>query len=259
MNDLGPVWFRGVSVFISQCSIFITQTQNPWLITQTPLSLKNSNTFVWSQNLVMYLSFYLHFLPKWWTHPLTLHRRKWLLPASSNLATSKPRSTTTNGKPFIHHHQPSSTSTTTNDNPKIHNHNHNHHHQQPLTQPQPPPKNLNESKIQTHQQPSTKCVWFKNKKRKRKKKKRQVSPRYSHHRVKKKKKRKKKESAKRRNQSEEERKKKRDPNHGKGFGLMSTVKYKLRSTTKGLVWAWIEDPNHELGSESLDQRWTDLG
>ena len=44
-------------------------------------------------------------------------------------------------------------------NPKIHNHN--HHHHQASTQPQPPSKNPNESKIQTHQQPSTKCVWKK--------------------------------------------------------------------------------------------------
>ena len=45
--------------------------------------------------------------------------------------------------------------------------------------------------------------------------------------------------------------------------------YKLMSMAKGLVWAWIEDlnhdlwligdPNHKLGLESLDRRWTDLG
>ena len=131
--------------------------------------------------------------------------------------------------------------------------------------PQPPPPTA----LNTTTTSTKKSEWIKNpnastalnqmclieeEKKKRKKKKHQVSLRYSHHRVKKK-----EEAAKRRNQSEEERKKKRDPNHSKGFGLMSTVKYKLMSTAKGLVWAWIEDPNHELGSESLDQRWTDLG
>ena len=56
-TSLWAIWFRGVSVFITEYSVFITQTQNSKLIIQTPLSLKKSNTFVLSQNSVMYLSF----------------------------------------------------------------------------------------------------------------------------------------------------------------------------------------------------------
>ena len=94
----------------------------------------------------------------------TIATRVPFLFCSSNPASPKPSSTTTNSKPFIHHHQPSSTP------PMANLEIHNHHHQQPSTQPQPPPKNPNETKIQTHQRPSTKCVWLKKKKKKKKKK-----------------------------------------------------------------------------------------
>ena len=168
----------------------------------------------------------------------------------------------------IHHHQwqtlhpPPST--------KLHLYHHQWQSKNPQPQPQPPPPTA----FNTTTTSTKKSEWIKNpnpptafnqicliEEEKKKKKKEEASglTALQPSSREEKKKRKKKESAKRRNQSEEERKKKRDPNHGKGFGLMSTVKYKLMSTTKGLVWAWIEDPNHELGSESLDQRWTDLG
>ena len=133
-------------------------------------------------------------------------------------------STTTNGKPFIHNHQPSSTSTTTNGKSR-----------NPQPQP-PPPTTFNTTTTALNQM----CLIEKEKK---KKKKEEASGLTALQPSLCEEKKKKKETAKRRNQSEEERKKKRDPNHSEGSGLSLDQRPKSR--------AWIKILRSEMNRSGL--------